>query len=209
MKKIQLEDKLYDVATMEEYTENPDLYRAKFTAIETKHGVVMPMRSRMMDNGPGFYYQPGAMVCNVIKPDNEADYSPDKIIDYTNPKDIGEVLKKNALIRDIQSEIMATSDNVFCLKIGDEDTPEMKALKTAINTKQVDKKQYEDRFEQYQNDMRLLKGSTITLSKLISICGAFDISATLILSDKPDVPNPMNTEITVDLTEGRAVKNET
>jgi hypothetical protein len=52
--------------------------------------------------------------------------------------------------------------------------------------------------------MRLLRGSTITLSKLVSICAAFDISADLTLRDKAyDIPNPMNTEITVDLTEGR------
>jgi hypothetical protein len=80
----------------------------------------------------------------------------------------------------------------------------MKALKNAINLKQVDRKRYEDRFDQYQNDMRLLRGSTITLSKLVSICAAFDISADLTLRDKAyDIPNPMNTEITVDLTEGR------
>ena len=101
---------------------------------------------------------------------------------------------------------MATTDNIFYLKIGDDDTPEMKALKNAINAKQVDKKQYEDRFDQFQNDMRLLKGNSITLGKLISICGAFDISAELTLRDKPDIPNPMNTEIVVDLTEGRTGK---
>ena len=79
----------------------------------------------------------------------------------------------------------------------------MRALKQAINSKQVDKKQYEDRFEQYQNDMRLLKGSSITLGKLVSICTAFDIGVDLTLRDKEDCPNPMNTEIVVDLTEGR------
>lgn len=205
MKKIELERRLYSVATMEDYTDNPDLYSPKFTAIEA-HGVVMPIKSRVSDDGPGFYYQQGAMCCNVVKPTNPEEYSTDKIIDYTNPSNIGDILRNNAVIRDIQSEIMTTSDNIFYLKIGDNDTPEMKALKTAINSKQVDKKQYEDRFDQFQNDMRLLKGNSITLAKLISICGAFDISAELTLRDKEDIPNPMNTEITVDLTEGRTVK---
>ena len=107
------------------------------------------------------------------------------------------------MIKDIQSEIMTTSDNILHLNIGNDDTPEMRALKTAINSKHVDKKQYEDRFDQFQNDMRLLKGSSITLGKLISICGSFDIEAELTLRDKEDIPNPMNTEITVDLTNGR------
>ena len=81
----------------------------------------------------------------------------------------------------------------------------MKALKQAINLKQADKTQYEDRFTQYQNDMRLLtKGKSITLGKLISLCDIFDISAELILKDKSNnVPNPMNSEINIDLTSNR------
>ena len=79
----------------------------------------------------------------------------------------------------------------------------MRALKTAINEKHVDKAQYEDRFDQFQNDMRLLKGKSITLAKLISISSAFDIAVDLTLRDKPDCPNPMHREITVDLTEER------
>lgn len=205
MKKIELENKIYNVVTMEEYTENPDLYNPKFTAIET-HNTVLPIKNRTTDTGPGVYYQPRAMCCQIQKPDNPKDYSTDKIIDYTNPQNIGEILKNNALIKDIQSEIMTTSDDIFFLKVGDADTPEMKALKTAINSKQVNKSQYEDRFSQFQNDMRLLKGNSITLGKLISICGAFDISAELTLKDKSNIPNPMNTEITVDLTEGRNEK---
>ena len=54
--------------------------------------------------------------------------------------------------------------------------------------------------------MRRLKGNSITLAKLISICNAFDISAELTLKDKDGIPNPMNTEVTVDLTEGRGTK---
>lgn len=203
MKKIEIEGRLYNVVGMNEYTDNPDLYNPKFTAIESNDGLVMPIRNRAGDTGPGYYYQPGAMACIVESPANPQDYSADKIIDYTNPKSIGDIIKNNQLICDIQSEILTTTDNVFCLKIGDNDTPEMKALKTAINAKQVDKKQYEDRFEQFQNDMRLLKGNSITLGKLISICDAFDISAELTLRDKVDIPNPMNQEITIDLTEGR------
>lgn len=202
MKKIELENKIYSVTTIEDYTNNPDLYNPKFTAIEG-HGVVLPIRNRNGETGPGYYHQPGSMCCEVVKPDNPENYSTDKIIDYTNAKDIGDILRNNELIKDIQSDIMTTSDNIFYLKISDNDTPEMKALKTAINAKQVDKSQYEDRFTQFQNDMRLLKGNSITLAKLISICGAFDISAELTLRDKDNIPNPMNTEIVVDLTEGR------
>lgn len=205
MKKIELEKRLYSVASMNEYTDNPELFSPKFTAIESNNGVVLPIKGKN-DIGPGYYYQPGAMVCYVVKPEDEAAYSISKIIDYTNPSSIGDIINKNNLIKDIQQDIMTTSDNILYFKIGDNNTPEMRAVKEAINAKQVDKKQYEDRFEQFQNDMRLLKGDSITLGKMISICSAFDIAVELTLRDKPDIPNPMNTEFTVDLTRGRDIK---
>ena len=99
-------------------------------------------------------------------------------------------------------------DNIFYLNITQEDTPEMRALKTAINNKQVDKKAYEDRFDQFQNDMRLLKGHSITLAKMIGICNGFDIACELTLRDKDGAANPMGDPITLDLTEGRPMKND-
>lgn len=204
MKKIQIGKKLYSVTTMEAYNENPELYNPKLTAIE-HNGVVLPIRSSA-DTGPGVYHQPGAMVAYVEKPANPAEYSTDRMIDYDKATTIDEIMKNNQLIRDIQNDIITTSENILDLNIGKDDTPEMRALKAAINAKQVDKAQYEDRFDQFQNDMRLLKGPSITLAKLISISSAFDISVDLTLRDKPDCPNPMNTEITVDLTEGRKLK---
>ena len=202
MKKAQLGNRLYSVISMEEYTNNPEIYNPRYTAIEKPYAV-LPLASRSIDSGPGIYYQQGAMVAMVQKPTNPDEYSTSQIINYNDAKSIGDIIKNNQLIRDIQNDIITTSDNIFFLKIGDDDTPEMRALKQAINSKQVDKKQYEDLFEQYQNDMRLLKGSSITLGKLVSICTAFDIGVDLTLRDKEDCPNPMNTEIVVDLTEGR------
>lgn len=208
MKKIEINGRLYNnVVDINEYTDHPDLYNPKFTAIERPNECVLPIKNRTTDTGPGIYYQPGAMVSFVEKPDNMAEYSPDKIINFNDSKSIGEVFEKQQIIRDIQDEIMTTSDNVLCLKIGEKDTPEMRALKTAINLKRIDTKQYEDRFDQFQNDMRLLKGNSITLGKLISISNAFDISADLTLRDKDDnTPNPINQTIVIDLTEGRSSK---
>ena len=85
----------------------------------------------------------------------------------------------------------------------DEEDAKMKAVKEAINLKQVDIKQYENRFDQFQNDIRLLKGKSITLAKLISTCNNFDISAELTLRDREGCANPMNTELKINLTEGR------
>lgn len=204
MKKIEIDGRLYNnVVDIDEYTDHTDLYNPKFTAIERPE-CVLPIKNRTTDVGPGIYYQAGAMVALVEKPNNMAEYNSDRIINFNNSKSISEVFEKQKIIRDIQDEIMTTSDNILCLKIGNDDTPEMKALKNAINSKRIDTKQYENRFDQFQNDMRLLKGKSITLGKLISISNALDISVDLTLRDKDeDVPNPMNQTIMIDLTEGR------
>jgi len=205
MKKMQINNKIYNVVTMSEYVATQELYDEKFTAIQD-HGIVLPIKQKT-DVGPGYYIQSNSMVHTIVKPPEQDinKYSESNIIDYNNAKSIGDIMKNNNMLRDIQSEFITDDENILNLKITDDDTPEMKALKTAINYKQADKSQYEDRFDQYQNDMRLLtKGTSITLGKLISICSVFDISAELVLRDKEGAPNPMNTEISIDLTEGRS-----
>ena len=59
MKKVELEGRLYNAVTMDEYTQNRELYNPRFTAIESDNGLVMPIRSRVGDDGPGYYYQDG------------------------------------------------------------------------------------------------------------------------------------------------------
>lgn len=207
MKKVALNNCLYNAMTAAEYRRVEGINNPRFTAIICNGGEqVLPINSRVTDTSAGVYFYPeNGMVARVIKPDNPEDYSTSRIIDYNNKSTIREIYEKNEIIRDIQNDIITTSENILKLNISDNDTPEMKALKGAINSKGVDKKQYEDRFDQFQNDMRLLKGNSITLGKLVSICTAFDISAELTLKDKPGVPNPIGTEFTVDLTENREV----
>ena len=98
MKKMQIENRLYSVTTMNEYTNTPDLYNPKFTAIQA-HGIVMPIRSKVGDTGPGYYYQPGAMCCIVQPPADPKGYDENNIIDYTNITSIGQILKNNELIK--------------------------------------------------------------------------------------------------------------
>ena len=203
MKKMEINNRIYNVVTIDEYRNSSELYDNKFTAIQD-HGIVLPIKQKN-DFGAGYYIQSDSMVSLIKKPpENMIDeYSENKIIDYNNAKSIGDIIKNNEMLRDIQSEFIVDDENILNLTISDNDTPEMKALKSAINSKKADKSQYEDRFDQYQNDMRLLtKGTSITLGKLISICSVFDISAELVLKDKDGAPNPMNRVISIDLTEG-------
>ena len=202
MKKALINNRLYDVVDMEEYTQNRDLYNPKFTAIEA-HNKVFPIKSKN-DSGVGMYYQNNGLVCEVKKPNpDDTTYDASNIIDYSDCKTVSDIIKTNDLVRDIENEILTTKENIFQLNIGPDDTPEMKAVKEAINLKQVDIKNYENRFDQFQNDIRLLKGKSITLGKLISTCDKFDISAELTLRDREGCANPMNTELKIDLTEGR------
>ena len=54
--------------------------------------------------------------------------------------------------------------------------------------------------DNFNNDKRLLKGSSITISKMKSICDKLDMKCTLIISDSnPNVPNPIGQEIKVDI----------
>lgn len=212
MKKVEIESRLYSVVSMQEYSANKDLYNPKNTAIEIDDGrLVLPIRNPMTETGVGVYYSDTKPYGNIVKPskEDEPKYSSSKVIDFTNAKDIGEVINKNNMLRDLQSDLMVSGKdgNIFYLNITQEDTPEMRALKQAINSKQVDKKTYEDRFPQFQNDMRLLKGHSITLSKLISICNGFDISCVMTLKDREDAVNPIGDEITIDLTDGRSVRS--
>ena len=210
---MEINRKLYSVVSPQEYADHQNLYNPKNTAIEIPGtDVVLPIRNPNTDTEPGVYYtsNPANMMLDVVKPSEEeqAEYSADKIIDFTNVKDVGEVIQRNELLRNIQEDLMVSGkENILCLTTGPNDTPEMKALKGAINAKQIDKKLYEDRFAQFQNNMRLLKGSSITLSKMIEICNGFDIACELTLRDKDGAVNPMNTEISLDLTEGRPIKN--
>ena len=210
MKKMEIDNKLYNVVTMQQYTTNIDLYNPKNTAIELGN-IVLPLKSYHIDSGPGLYYSNGDAYGMIKKPAKEDmdKYSISNVIDLNDSKDIGELIKKNNMLKDLQADLMVSGNNanIFCLPITKDDTPEMAALKQAINMKQVDKRNYEDRFTQFQNDMRLLKGNTITLGKMINICNGFDISCSLTLRDKDNAVNPMNDEITVNLTENRPTKN--
>lgn len=202
MKKALINNRLYDVIDRNEYIDHRDLYNPRFTAIEG-HGKVLPIRNKN-ESGVGIYYQNNGIACKVQKPeDNDSSYDDSIIIDYGDCKTVSDIITKDNLVRDIESEILANKDNIFCLNTGPDDAPEMQAVKQAINLKHVDIKQYENRFDQFQNDIRLLKGKSITLGKLISTCDNFDIDAELVLKDKDGCANPMNTEIRISLTEGR------
>lgn len=201
MRKVRIGRSLYNVVDSNEYCQNPRGYNTKFTAVPVYNSqYVLPINPRPNMQQPGVYFYPNGMMGIVNKPQDYTNYMYSNVIDWRSAANVQQVIQYNNALRNIQDDIITTSDNVLKLPICEEDTLVMKQLKMAINDKMIDKKQYEDRFPQFQNDMRLLRGHSITLGKLISICAAFDIAVELTLKDKPNAPNPIGSEYVVDLT---------
>jgi hypothetical protein len=202
-KKMRIGDRIYDVTSLEDYTKHKDAYMSQYTAIhDPVTNLVLPIKNRY-DSGPGIVVGNG--VSYVDEPsENINDYDGSSIIDFDNSKSIHDMMEKQRVVRSLERDILTSPDNIFTPKIFDDDSPEMKALKTAVLEKQIDLDKYEPRFgSNYNNDKRLFNKNTISLSMTKRVCDALDIKATLILEDKnPDVPNPIGRTIKVELTGG-------
>lgn len=112
-----------------------------------------------------------------------------------------DLINKQEEVKRMESEVLSNSDNLFKPIPKENDSPEMKALKQAICLKNIDIDAYADRFaDNFNNDKRLLKGPSITMSKMKSIGNKLDMKITLTISDaNPNVPNPIGESITVDV----------
>lgn len=204
VRKAKIGDSIYDVISIEEYDKNPSLYRDCPTAIEGGDGFIYPIRNSSMDQRPGFFDAGPMQFFNPPMGRDCVIYSDRNMIDFSKASSIKDVIESQAKLASAEREILTTIDNVFIPVTTPEDTPEMSLLKQAITDKHIDLDKYEQRFGQnFNNDKRLIKKSSITFGKLRNICNALDIKATLTLEDKDDkVPNPMKTKINVCLTDG-------
>lgn len=202
-KKMRIDDRIYDVTTLDDYNKHKDAYMSQYTAIhdEDTH-LVLPVKNRY-DEGPGIVI--GSGVSYIEEPtSNIEEYNDSKIIDFDNSKSIHDMMEKQRVVRSLERDILTSPDNIFMPKIFDDDSAEMKALKNAVLDKHIDLDKYEPRFgSNYNNDKRLFNKNTISLAMLKRVCEALDIEATLTLSDKDeDVPNPIGRTIEVKLTGG-------
>ena len=102
----------------------------------------------------------------------------------------------------METTILTDSDSIFTPPMNQDDTPEMRAFKQAIASKHMDINKYAPRFgDNYLNDKRILKTSSITMNKLVAMSERLDIEVELTLRNASDnVPNPMDKPITVILT---------
>lgn len=187
------------------YAENPSLCASSAVEMKAPDGVdyVLPMRSKS-DDRPGIY--PEGCIYFVKFPDEET--APDyrtadrEIVDFSDTKTVTDFLNKNNQIREMEASVLTEIDTVFNPQVGQNDSPEMKAFKEAIASKHIDINKYAPRFgDNFLNDKRILKTSSITMNKLVSMCQKLDIEAELTLRNAgADVANPMPNEVTVILT---------
>ena len=111
------------------------------------------------------------------------------------------MIDKLDAVKKLESDVLTSVDNIFIAKIDPSDTPEMVALKTAVNEKHIDLDKYAYRFgANYNNDKRLFNKPNISLGMLKRVATALDMQVTLSIKDVPEAPNPIGRDIVVDIT---------
>jgi len=204
MKKGKIDGKIVEIITPEEYYANPSLYPYNYTAIDGHDGFIYPIRSKM-DCRPGYYMSPTSPFIKqrIPTPEEEVEYSADNVINFDDAQSMKEIIIQQNKLYDQERSILLSVDNVFTPPIKADDSAEMVGMKQALQAKHCDIDKYEGRFgkKNFQNEKRLFDRPSMTLSKIKKTCDALDIKCTMILEDKsPDVPNPMNTKIVIDIT---------
>lgn len=200
-KKAKVNGRVTTVIKPEEVLSNA-VFQNKFTSVEVDD-VILPVKTSYDPTTPGFYVTCGGKIGKIIKPseeDKEA-YSSKNAIDFSDVKTMREIINKQEEVKRMEAEVLSNSDNLFKPVPKENDSPEMKAMKEALCLKNIDIDAYADRFgENFNNDKRLLKGPSITISKMKSICNKLDMKCTLVITDaSPNVPNPIGREIVVDI----------
>ena len=197
---------MYDVIDYDTYIKNKDSI-GPGTAISTEHTgkiVVLPVRGKYTSapSMPGVY-SAGPLDFFVYPSEDSDQYSPKKMVEISNRDSMKEILKKEETLTRMANPWITSPDNVTKFPIEEDDQPEMRCLKMALNEKNVDFDKYAPRFgANFPNDKRQLKNKSATLNIIKRFCENMDMSCDIILRDKnPNVANPMRKEIRVSLTD--------
>ena len=207
--KAAINGQVVDVVDYDEYSNHIDCYSGRNdVAIPVDmrgREILLPVKGSYSSNVtlPGVYN--AGCVDFLIYPDEAfaERYIPKDFISMSNTDDIRELIKNGDAARKLDEPFITSPDSITCIPIKETDQPEMKGLKMALNAKNIDIDKYAARFgDNYPNDKRQLKNSNATLKIIKRFCENCDMEAILTFRDKnPNVPNPMNTEITVSLTD--------
>lgn len=205
IKKAKIEDAIYDVISYNEYCKNRETYN-KYSgsiAIEDGSGYILPIRTPT-DIRPGFYPAPSEGIDFFKSPVGRecSLYDQSNVINFSEAKNLRGIIEAQDKLNKAERSILISIDNVTLPEIYDNDSPFMKAIKTAIIKKHIDLDKYAHRFgENYANDKRLLKKDDMTQQKGITFANCLDYDMYMIFKDtSPDVPNPIGEPIVVKLT---------
>jgi hypothetical protein len=202
----KLDQRLMEVVELSTYLQNPDIYPIGRTAIPTTiNGVdyVFPVRN-VTDTRPGYCTRGCNCVAFLRTPDEIPDeyLSKNAVVDFSDSKTIQDIVEKQNECKQYEREMLCNADNIYRPPLLNTDTPAMRGLKDSMIAKNFDLDKYQDRFGvNYPNDKRQMNKDDITLKMLRRMAINTDIEVTMTFRDKnSDVPNPMNREITVNIT---------
>jgi hypothetical protein len=203
----------YNVLTHKEYRDSQALWGlGNIAVVEEKNGdkYILPYRGEYVEGKstqPGIY-SAGSLDFEVFpKSSDEESYKNIPIITISSNDDIQTILEKENVLSKLAEPWITNPDNITQINVKDTDEPGMKALKLAINSKRCDIDKYSQRFGQnFPNDKRQLKNSSVTLKIIDRYCDNLDMEAILTIRDKePGVPNPIQHPISISLSTGEFV----
>lgn len=207
IKRATIDDKFYNIISLAEYTQRPELYPIGITAIDLGDQV-LPLRNKT-DFSPGLYDAGPFM--EYRSPNEKESHIYDKnnleIIDLGGSKDTKEFLQKNERVKEINKNILESSEDHYQCIRNDNDTPEMTVFKDFVDAKQISIKKYRDRIEEscgnYNNAVRKLTGESISFNQMKNLSKAFNMKISITVEDEnPDVPNAVGEKFTRIITGG-------
>ncbi len=124
-------------------------------------------------------------------------YRPDKIYEI-DPDYISQIIEEEGLKDVYDSALTAEMGEAFVPPISDSDNELLRIIKTVLQHKKVDIKNYSNRFRS-DTDMNnfkrsLLAHSKMSMEKYNNACEIFDVEWEIIFRDKKGCANPMNYE---------------
>jgi hypothetical protein len=197
MKKIKLNNRIYDVVTNNNNIHNQ--YQRGDVAVQCGDYILPYLGAGGVL--PGFYSNPVGSYYIKPQEQNQEPYMSSNILNFDDCENMKELIQMNHMLKELESEVISSSTEAYVPKINQDDTPEMAGLRQAIIEKHIDIDKYQDRFgASFNNDKRIISNSnSITFPKLKSISDNLDMNVTLIIEDKPGAPNPIGREIKIPL----------
>jgi len=208
-KKIVIDGKNISVVSKSEFER---MYKNKSLdtdiAVEYNNKYVLPYAKRPKNNEPCAI--PNSTVIRAILPTTKEDmekYSVKRIINFNSSSSFKDVLDNVYKIKEEKNAGLSIVNDCLHLNVYEEDTPELKIIKQAINDKHIDPDSYKNKFpssSDFNNDMRALKSPSnhsISFFKAKRILNSFDIDGEFIIRDKKDAVNPIGKEYRIKLTE--------